>query len=82
MYDDRNAELDELQRQHERDDQRAAALTRQVEALAQADSEGQLVATRTLDDAVAPDAAFLSDPIRHEEEVLLPAAQRDLLPQD
>ena len=77
-----NAELDELERQHERDDQLAAALVQQVEALATADAEGQLSATRALEDDVARYAALLWDHVGREEGVILPSAQRYLLPED
>jgi nucleotide-binding universal stress UspA family protein/hemerythrin-like domain-containing protein len=77
-----NAELDELERQHERDDQLVAALDQQVEALATASAEDQASALRALDDAVARYAAFLWDHMGREEGVILPAAQRHLLPED
>ena len=75
-----NAELDELERQHERDDELVAALAQQVEALAAADGDGQLSATRALEEEVARYAAFLWDHMGREEGVILPAAQRHLLP--
>ena len=77
-----NAELDELERQHERDDQLVMGLAQQVEALATADAGGKLSATRTLDEAVAGYAVFLWDHMGREEGVILPAAQRHLLPED
>lgn len=77
-----NAELDELERQHVRDDQLVAALAQQVEALATADAESKLSATRALEDEVARYAAFLWDHMGREEGVILPAAQRHLLPED
>lgn len=77
-----NAELDELERQHDRDDQLVAALAQQVEALATADAEGLLGATRALEDAVGQYAAFLWEHLGREEGVILPAAQRHLLPED
>ncbi len=77
-----NAELDELERQHDRDDQLVAALAQQVEALATADAEGQRGATRALEDEVGHYAAFLWDHMGREEGVILPAAQRHLLPED
>ena len=77
-----NAELDELERQHDRDDQLVAALAQQVEALATADAQGQLIATRALEDEIARYAAFLWDHLGREEGVILPAAQRHLLPED
>ena len=77
-----NAQLDELDRQHERDHQLVAALAQQVEALAATDAEGRLRATRALEDEVARYAAFLWDHLGREEAVILPAAQRHLLPED
>lgn len=77
-----NAELDELERQHQRDEQLVAALARQVETLAAADAEGQRSATRALHDDVASYAAFLWDHMGREEGVILPAAQRHLKPGD
>lgn len=77
-----NAELDELERQHVRDDQLVAALAQQVEACATADAQGRLNATRVLEDEVARYAAFLWDHLGREEGVILPAAQRHLLPED
>lgn len=77
-----NAELDELERQHARDEQLVAALAQKVEALAVADTQGQQSATRALEDEVARYAAFLWDHLGREEGVILPAAQRHLLPED
>ncbi|HET9976832.1 MAG TPA: universal stress protein, partial [Burkholderiaceae bacterium] len=77
-----NAELDELERQHDRDEQFVAALAQQVEALAAADAEGRASATRTLEDEVARYAVFLWDHLGREEGVILPAAQRHLLTDD
>jgi nucleotide-binding universal stress UspA family protein/hemerythrin-like domain-containing protein len=77
-----NAELDELERQHHRDHELVAALGQQVEALAAADAEGRLGATRALQDAVERYAAFLWDHMGREEGVILPAAQRHLLAED
>jgi nucleotide-binding universal stress UspA family protein/hemerythrin-like domain-containing protein len=77
-----NAELEELERQHHRDGQLVAALARQVEAVAAADAEGRLTATRTLGEDVARYAAFLWDHMGREEGVILPAAQRHLLLED
>ncbi len=77
-----NAELDELERQHDRDDQLVIALAQQVEVLATADAEGQLSVTRSLDEQVARYAVFLWDHMGREEGVILPAAQRHLLPED
>jgi len=77
-----NAELDELERQHERDDQLVAALAQQLEGLAAADGGARVNATRALEDEVARYAAFLWDHMGREEGVILPAAQRHLLPED
>jgi hemerythrin-like domain-containing protein len=77
-----NAELAELERQHERDEQLVTALAEQVEALADADAEGRLSATAALDEQVARYAAFLWDHMGREEGVILPAAQRHLLAED
>ena len=74
-----NAELDELERQHRRDQQLVADLAGQVEALAVCtDSKVAAVATQTLDDAVQAYAKFLWDHLGREEGVILPAAHRHL----
>ena len=78
-----HAELDELERQHERDDQLVAALAQQVEALAAADGEAERSAPRLRSKTrwrATP--AFLWDHMGREEGVILPAAQRHLLPED
>ena len=78
-----DAELDELRRQHLRDEQLVAALAAQVEALADCvDDVGSASATCALDDAVQAYARFLWDHLGREEGVILPAAQRHLLEQD
>ncbi len=77
-----HAELDELERQHERDSQFVAALAQQVEALAAADGQARVHATRALEDQVGRYAVFLWDHMGREEGVILPAAQRHLLPED
>lgn len=77
-----HAELDELERQHRRDTQLVAALAQQVEALAAADRQGRAQAARALEDEVGRYAAFLWDHMGREEGVILPAAQRHLLPAD
>jgi hemerythrin-like domain-containing protein len=77
-----HAELDELERQHERDHELVAGLARQVETLAAADGEARLQATLALDEAVAQYARFLWDHMGREEGVILPAAQRHLLAED
>jgi hemerythrin-like domain-containing protein len=73
-----HAELDELQRQHERDAQFVAALAQQVQALESADGDAALRLARTLEDEVARYANFLWDHMGREEGVILPAAQRHL----
>jgi nucleotide-binding universal stress UspA family protein/hemerythrin-like domain-containing protein len=77
-----NDELDELQRQHELDHQMVASLERQVEALPMVRAEGRQRAIRELEDAVARYAAFLWRHLELEESVILPAAERHLLPED
>jgi len=77
-----NAQLDELDRQHEHDHQLVAALAQQVEALVASGAEDRLRATRALENEVAGYATFLWDHLGREEAVILPAAQRHLLPED
>lgn len=77
-----DGELDELQRQHERDEQLVAELARQVEALVAANAQDRPAATRALEDAVKRYAAFLWEHLGREEGLILPAAQRHLLAQD
>ena len=77
-----NTLLDELDREHERDHQFVAELAQLVEALAATDPEGRLRATRALEDAVARYATFLWNHLGCEEGIILPAAQRHLLPED
>jgi nucleotide-binding universal stress UspA family protein/hemerythrin-like domain-containing protein len=71
-----DAELDELQRQHQRDEQLVAELAALVDALEQGDDPA--ADTRTLDDAVQAYARFLWDHLGREEGVILPAAQQHL----
>jgi nucleotide-binding universal stress UspA family protein/hemerythrin-like domain-containing protein len=78
-----SAELDELQRQHERDHQLVHALSQQVEALAAAGAgDPAVAATRVLEDAVKSYAGFLWEHMGREEGVILPAAQAHLTPGD
>jgi nucleotide-binding universal stress UspA family protein/hemerythrin-like domain-containing protein len=77
-----NAELDELERQHERDAQLVAALARRVDALTAGDAQARLAATAALHDEVSRYASFLWDHLGREEGVILPAAQRHLLVED
>lgn len=77
-----NAELDELERQHGRDAELVANLAQEVEALAAAGAPDRPAATRALEDAVNRYSAFLWDHLGREEALILPAAQRHLLPED
>jgi nucleotide-binding universal stress UspA family protein/hemerythrin-like domain-containing protein len=77
-----DAELDELERQHQRDHEFVAALERQVEALASAEGAARVQATLVLEQDVTGYAAFLWDHMGREEGVILPAAQRFLLAED
>jgi nucleotide-binding universal stress UspA family protein/hemerythrin-like domain-containing protein len=85
------AELDELERQHERDHQLVAALAAQVKQLEDAADEAADEATdeakraeltRVLEADVAAYARFLWDHMGREEGVILPAARRHLLAED
>ena len=74
-----DAELDELQRQHLRDEQLVAELAALVEGLARCrDDASAAAATRTLDEAVQAYARFLWEHLGREEGVILPAAQQHL----
>ena len=77
-----DAELDELERQHQRDHEFVAALEQQVEALAAAEGAARVQATLMLEQDVIGYAAFLWDHMGREEGVILPAAQRFLLADD
>ena len=78
-----DAELDELERQHERDRQLVVELARQVETLASASMGGPtVIAALALEDAVRSYAAFLWEHLGREEGVILPAAQRYLTETD
>jgi len=77
-----DAELDELERQHQRDHEFVAALERQVEALAAAEGDAGVQATLALEEGVAGYAEFLWDHLGREEGVILPAAERFLLADD
>ncbi len=77
-----HAEIDELERQHERDRQLLAALERQVQALAAAQGDAAVALTRTLEEAVKSYASFLWDHMGREEGVILPAAQAHLTADD
>lgn len=77
-----HAELDELERQHRRDQQWVAALAESVETLAGSEGEARVSRTRALEDEVARYAAFLWDHLGREEGVVLPAAQRHLTVDD
>jgi nucleotide-binding universal stress UspA family protein/hemerythrin-like domain-containing protein len=72
-----NADLDELERQHERDKQMVAELAAMVENVA---SGG--VGLAAMESAVSRYATFIWDHLGREESVILPAAQRYLKPED
>lgn len=75
--DELDTELDELERQHERDHRLVAELAQQVETLAACeDAAAAVAATRALEPAVQAYASFLWDHMGREEGVILPAAQR------
>lgn len=78
-----DAELDELQRQHQRDEQWVAELEAHVQSLERCDGgDAAAAVTRTLDDAVQAYARFLWDHLGREEGVILPAAQQHLSASD
>ncbi len=72
-----NADLDELERQHERDHRMVAELAALVEA--EAAGEGDLAA---MEAAVARYSTFVWEHMGREEGVILPAAQRYLKDED
>ena len=73
-----NAELDELERQHERDRQLVDEIAGLVDALAGTGTTTQRSLARTLEDAVGRYATFQCEHMGREEGVVLPAAQRHL----
>ncbi len=78
-----NADLDELERQHERDRELVAELARLAETLTSAaDERAAADAARALEDAVHAYASFLWAHLGREESVILPAAQRHLTETD
>jgi nucleotide-binding universal stress UspA family protein/hemerythrin-like domain-containing protein len=78
-----DAELDELGRQHLRDEQLVAALAAQVETLERCrDDATAVVATRALEASVQAYARFLWEHLGREEGVILPAAQQHLSESD
>jgi hemerythrin-like domain-containing protein len=78
-----DAELDELERQHERDRQLVDDLVQKVATLASAASSADAIGvTRALEDAVRGYATFLWEHMGREEGVILPAAQRHLTAAD
>jgi hemerythrin-like domain-containing protein/nucleotide-binding universal stress UspA family protein len=72
------AELDELERQHARDHQWLADLSRRVNELAMASGTEAMQSLADLADAVGRYAEFTWDHLGREEGVVLPAAQRHL----
>ena len=77
-----NAELDELERQHDRDRRLVDELAVLVEAFECAEEAMRGAAMRTLEDAVDRYATFLWEHMGREESVILPAAQKHLNAQD
>lgn len=78
-----DAELDELERQHERDRELLAELEAGVEAVADArDDAARSAATRQLQTAVARYADLHWEHMGREEAVILPAAQQYLTGDD
>jgi nucleotide-binding universal stress UspA family protein/hemerythrin-like domain-containing protein len=77
-----NAELDELERQHDRDEELVNELAQLVENLASADKTSWGDSASLLEQAVSRYATFLWEHMGREEGVILPAAQRHLLADD
>ena len=78
-----HAELDELERQHDRDHLLVDDLAARVDVLEHAaDETARAVALKSLDDAVGRYANFLWEHMGREEGVILPAAMRHLTAQD
>ena len=78
-----DAELDELERQHERDRVLVTELDNAVEAVAKApDDAARLLATQELEAAVARYADFHWEHMGREEAVILPAAEQYLTASD
>ena len=77
-----HAELDELERQHERDHQLVDELAQRVETVIVADEATQGAGLRALDEAVQRYASFLWEHMGREEGVILPAARRHLTEED
>ncbi|MBI5255582.1 MAG: universal stress protein [Burkholderiales bacterium] len=76
-------ELDELERQHERDRQWVAELALAVQALADApDDDARVHRSLALEQAVTRYTAFVWEHLGREEGVILPAAQRVLTAAD
>jgi hemerythrin-like domain-containing protein/nucleotide-binding universal stress UspA family protein len=74
-----NPELDELERQHERDAQLIAALAALVDKYA---AGASTITAREIDTAVSAYAKFIWEHLGREEGVILPAAQRYLTEAD
>jgi hemerythrin-like domain-containing protein/nucleotide-binding universal stress UspA family protein len=77
-----NAELDELERQHGRDRELVAELTRHVDELSEAQAAAAVRATRRLEADALRYAAFQWEHLGREEGVVLPAAARHFTPAD
>jgi nucleotide-binding universal stress UspA family protein/hemerythrin-like domain-containing protein len=72
-----NAELDELERQHERDEQLVASLASLVEKFAAHDASAA-----DIEQAIATYSTFIWEHMGREEGVVIPAAQRYLTDED
>ena len=76
-------ELDELERQHQRDQELLEGLSMHLEALAQAGgSDAVMARVAELSGAVQDYAAFVWNHLGREEAVILPAARRSLTAED
>ena len=74
-----DAEIDELERQHDRDRHLVAVVAGRVKAVSAAvGDEARASAVRALEDAVSHYAAFIWEHLGREEGVILPAARRYL----
>ena len=78
-----DAELDELERQHERDRQMVAELAAMIESLIGDQGDGKTnIDIATVEQAVKRYASFIWEHLGREEGVILPAAQRHLTADD
>ena len=78
-----DAEIDELERQHDKDRHLVAVVARRVRAVSAAiDEEAPATAVRALEEAVSQYAAFIWEHLGREEGVILPAARHYLTVED